>query len=160
MTYNIALLAGDGIGPEILASTQCVLDQACKAQGIALAYKNIEIGFNALAATGSTFPDSVPEALEDCNGIILGPVSHNAYPPRTQGGLNPSGELRKNLDLYANIRPARSRAGIPPRANRPLDLVIVRENTEGFYADRNMASGPAEHMVDRGCRHCLAPDNA
>ena len=147
MTYSIALLAGDGIGPEILASTQCVLDQACKAQGIALAYKNIEIGFNALAATGSTFPDSVPEALEDCNGIILGPVSHNAYPPRTQGGLNPSGELRKTLDLYANIRPARSRAGIPPRANKPLDLVIVRENTEGFYADRNMASGPAEHMV-------------
>ena len=117
MTYNIALLAGDGIGPEIIwHPLSSVLDQACKAQGIILAYKNIEIGFNALAATGSTFPDSVPEALEDCNGIILGPVSHNAYPPRTQGGLNPSGELRKTLDLYANIRPARSRAGIPPRA--------------------------------------------
>ena len=99
MTYSIALLAGDGIGPEILASTQCVLDQACKAQGIALAYKNIEIGFNALAATGSTFPDSVPEALEHCNGIILGPVSHNAYPPRTQGGTKPQWRVTKNPRL-------------------------------------------------------------
>ena len=147
MTYTIALLAGDGIGPEIIASTQQVLDQACAGQGIALTYKNVTIGFDALAATGSTFPKDVPKALEDCQGIILGPVSHNAYPPREQGGLNPSGELRKALDLYANIRPARTRASIQPRANKPLDLVIVRENTEGFYADRNMASGPAEHMV-------------
>ena len=147
MTYTIALLAGDGIGPEIIASTQQVLDHACAGQGIALTYKNVTIGFDALAAKGSTFPKDVPKALEDCQGIILGPVSHNAYPPREQGGLNPSGELRKALDLYANIRPARTRASIQPRANKPLDLVIVRENTEGFYADRNMASGPAEHMV-------------
>ncbi len=74
-------------------------------------------------------------------------MSHNAYPPRAEGGLNPSGELRKRLDLFANIRPARSRAGIPPRAGVPLDLVIVRENTEGFYADRNLHTGPGEIMV-------------
>jgi 3-isopropylmalate dehydrogenase len=73
-------------------------------------------------------------------------VSHNSYPPREQGGLNPSGELRKRLDLYANIRPARSRAGFPPRCGVPVDLVIVRENTEGFYADRSMHLGPGEFM--------------
>jgi 3-isopropylmalate dehydrogenase len=54
--------------------------------------------------------------------------------------------LRKRLDLFANIRPARSRAGFPPRCGVPVDLVIVRENTEGFYADRNMAHGPGEFM--------------
>ena len=78
--------------------------------------------------------------------MLLGPVSHNDYPPRGEGGLNPSGELRKRLDLYANIRPARSRAGFPPRCGSPVDLVIVRENTEGFYADRSMHPGPGELM--------------
>ena len=70
-------------------------------------------------------------------------MSHNDYPPVAQGGLNPSGELRKRLDLYANIRPARTRGGFPPRCGSPVDLVVVRENTEGFYADRNMFSGRA-----------------
>ena len=69
----------------------------------------------------------------------------NIRRPR-EGGLNPSGELRKRLDLYANIRPARSRAGFPPRCGEPVDLVIVRENTEGFYADRSMHLGPGEFM--------------
>jgi isocitrate/isopropylmalate dehydrogenase len=54
--------------------------------------------------------------------------------------------LRKRLDLYANIRPARSRAGIPPKCGTSIDLVIVRENTEGFYADRNMFLGSGEFM--------------
>jgi 3-isopropylmalate dehydrogenase len=73
-------------------------------------------------------------------------VSHNDYPPAAQGGLNPSGELRKRLDLFANIRPARSRGGFPPRCGSPVDLVIVRENTEGFYADRSMFLGSGEFM--------------
>ena len=80
------------------------------------------------------------------DGVLLGPVSHNEYPPAKEGGLNPSGELRKRLDLYANIRPARSRPGFPPRCGAPVDLVIVRENTEGFYADRSMHVGPGEFM--------------
>src|SRR5262249_1056198 len=80
------------------------------------------------------------------DGVILGPVSHNDYPPLAQGGLNPSGELRKRLDLFANIRPARSRGGFPPRCGSPVDLVIARENTEGFYADRSMFLGSGEFM--------------
>jgi 3-isopropylmalate dehydrogenase len=78
--------------------------------------------------------------------VLLGPVTTHEYPPRAQGGRNPSGELRKTLDLYANIRPARARAGFPPRCGKPIDLVIVRENTEGFYADRNMHLGLGEFM--------------
>jgi isocitrate dehydrogenase (NAD+) len=80
------------------------------------------------------------------DGVILGPVSHHDYPPASQGGINPSGGLRKRLDLFANIRPARSRPGFPPRCGKAVDLVIVRENTEGFYADRSMFLGNGEFM--------------
>jgi 3-isopropylmalate dehydrogenase len=88
----------------------------------------------------------VLEKAKAADGVLLGPVSHNDYPPVAEGGLNPSGELRKRLDLYANIRPARSREGFPPRCGSAADLVIVRENTEGFYADRSMHLGPGEFM--------------
>ena len=140
------MLAGDGIGPEISAATRCVLAATEQAYGFAITYEDIAIGHAALAAAGTTFPDTVMDAVRSCDGVVLGPVSHNDYPPRERGGLNPSGELRRRLDLYANIRPARSRGGIPPATGKPLDLVIVRENTEGFYADRNLFSGPGEFM--------------
>jgi 3-isopropylmalate dehydrogenase len=91
-------------------------------------------------------PDAAFAAAQQADGIILGPVSHNEYPPVAEGGLNPSGEMRKRLDLFANIRPARSRPGFPPRCGTPVDLVIVRENTEGFYADRSMFLGLGEIM--------------
>lgn len=146
MSLKLALLAGDGIGPEITASTKIVLDAADRAFGLGISWLDVVIGFDALKASGSTFPDSAYNAVRGCDGLILGPVSHNAYPPRAEGGLNPSGELRKRLDLFANIRPARSRAGIAPRTGVPLDLVVVRENTEGFYADRNMFQGAGEVM--------------
>jgi isocitrate/isopropylmalate dehydrogenase len=143
---EVAILPGDGIGPEISAATLIVLDAAAARFGLEFAYREIEIGFASHKITGSTFPDSAFEEARECDAIILGPVSHNDYPARADGGLNPSGELRKRLDLYANIRPARTRANIDPRGGQPLDLVIVRENTEGFYADRNMFSGPGEFM--------------
>lgn len=143
---RIAALAGDAIGPEIVAATRQTMDAALAAAGTAVAWLEVTIGFDALNASGSTLPDAAYAAIADCDGIVLGPVSHNDYPPRDRGGLNPSGELRRRLDLYANVRPARTRAGIPPAAGQPLDLVIMRENTEGFYADRNMASGPGELM--------------
>jgi 3-isopropylmalate dehydrogenase len=80
--------------------------------------------------------------------MVLGPVSHSDYPPRAQGGINLSGELRIQLDLYANIRPSRSREGLRHWGRTPMDLVIVRENTEGFYSDRNMHMGIGEFMPD------------
>jgi 3-isopropylmalate dehydrogenase len=88
----------------------------------------------------------VLEACKAADGIVIGPVSHLDYPPRAQGGANPSGDMRIALDLYANIRPARSRRGLPHWGRTPMDLVIVRENTEGFYADRNMHLGIGEFM--------------
>ena len=147
MTCRIALLPGDGIGPEIVDATRSVLDLVSRRFNLGLAFETIAVGFDALEQSGSTFPEAVMERLAPCAGIVLGPVSHNSYPSREEGGLNPSGELRKRLQLFANIRPARTRADIPPRAGKPLDLVIVRENTEGFYADRNLYRGPGEILV-------------
>ena len=143
---TLALLDGDGIGPEIAAATQAVLEAADRRFGLGLEYRRIAVGFAALAESGSTFPDTALAAVRECDGIVLGPVSHNEYPPASEGGLNPSGQLRKHLDLYANIRPARTIDGIEPPCGKTFDLVIARENTEGFYADRSMHQGDGEFM--------------
>ncbi|MDI3470952.1 MAG: 3-isopropylmalate dehydrogenase [Pseudolabrys sp.] len=145
-SLNLLVLDGDGIGPEIVAATLQVLRAAQTTFGFDLDYTRADIGWAAHRKSGTTCPDDIFERARQADGVILGPVSHNDYPPREQGGLNPSGELRRRLDLYANIRPARSRPGFPPRCGAPVDLVIVRENTEGFYADRSMHLGPGEYM--------------
>lgn len=150
MALHLLYLPGDGIGPEIVSATEAVLEAANAAFDLGLERSSMDIGFAALAATGSTIPDDVIAAARKADGVILGPVSHNAYPPVAEGGLNPSGVLRGSLDLYANIRPARSRAGLPSPIARPVDLVVVRENLEGFYADRNMHLGPGEFMPEPG----------
>ncbi len=143
---QLLVMEGDGIGPEISAATVAVLRAADHRFGLGLSFTSALIGFAALRAQGSTLPPAALEAARAADGVILGPVSHNDYPPVGEGGLNPSGELRRRLDLYANIRPARTRGGFPPRCGAPVDLVIVRENTEGFYADRSMFSGSGEFM--------------
>jgi 3-isopropylmalate dehydrogenase len=139
---KLVVLPGDGIGPEICAVTLAIL----KKLDLGLAFEEHEVGLASLKREGTTFPAKVLEACRAADGVIIGPVSHLDYPPRAQGGANPSGELRIALDLYANIRPARSRKGLRHWGRTPMDLVIVRENTEGFYADRNMQLGIGEFM--------------
>jgi isocitrate/isopropylmalate dehydrogenase len=143
---RIVVMEGDGIGPEITAATMAVLRAADDLFKLGLSFTPVAIGLAALRAQGTTLPQAAVDAAKAADGVILGPVSHNDYPPLAQGGLNPSGELRKRLDLFANIRPARSRGGFPPRCGSPVDLVIARENTEGFYADRSMFLGSGEFM--------------
>ncbi len=143
---RLVVMQGDGIGPEITEATMAVLQAANRGFELALAFEPVSIGLAALRMHGTTLPDAAAAAATAAAGVILGPVSHNEYPPLAQGGLNPSGELRKRLDLYANIRPARSRGGFPPRCGSAVDLVIARENTEGFYADRSMFAGSGEFM--------------
>ena len=143
---ELLVLDGDGIGPEIMAATLAVLRAADAKFGLALAFEVAAVGLAALRAEGTTLPQAVIDKAKAADGVVLGPVSHHEYPPLAKGGRNPSGELRKILELYANIRPARSREGFPPRCGKPVDLVIVRENTEGFYADRNMHLGSGEFM--------------
>lgn len=143
---ELLVLPGDGIGPEITAATCSVLDAANTAFSLGLRLTEADIGLRALDTLGTTFPDTIEALARSADGVILGPVSHNVYPPAAQGGHNPSAQLRKRLDLYANIRPARTREGLPAPCAKPFDLVIVRENTEGFYADRSMHLGPGEFM--------------
>jgi isocitrate/isopropylmalate dehydrogenase len=143
---SLLMLEGDGIGPEITAAMKAALAAARERFGLAFDIQEAKIGFAALETEGSTFPESVGEAAKRADGVIMGPVSHNDYPPRAEGGLNPSGEMRKRLELFSNLRPARTRPGLPSPTGREFDLVIVRENTEGFYADRTMFQGNGEFM--------------
>jgi isocitrate/isopropylmalate dehydrogenase len=143
---HLVVMEGDGIGPEISAATLDVLRAADRRFGLAFEFSSATIGFPALRQHGTTFPAAALDAAKAADGVILGPVSHNDYPPVAEGGLNPSGEMRKRLDLFANIRPALTRGGFPARCGVPVDLVIVRENTEGFYADRSMFVGSGEFM--------------
>ena len=143
---KFVVLPGDGIGPEISESTIQVLEVLNRKLELGITFETHEIGLSRLAKDGSTFPDEVLDAARAADGIILGPVSHSDYPSRDKGGINGSAHLRVQLDLYANIRPCRSREGIANYGRTPLDLVIVRENTEGFYADRTMYMGTGEFM--------------
>src|ERR1017187_3795704 len=143
---RLLVLEGDGISPEITAATLDVLRAADATFALGLTYETAAIGWAAHQAGGTTFPQSAFDAAKAADGVAPGPGAPNDEPAPAQGGLNPSGEWRKRLDLYANIRPARWRAGFPPRCGSPVDLVIVRENTEGCYADRSMHLGPGEFM--------------
>lgn len=142
---NILVLPGDGIGPEITDATLAVLERVNEKLGLGLEWRVQDIGLTTLRTHGSTLPADVLDAARRADGIILGPVSHLDYPERDQGGINPSGELRVKLDLFANIRPAKSRLGMG-LTGKPVDLVIYRECTEGFYADRNMYEGSGDFM--------------
>lgn len=148
--HRLLCLDGDGIGPEIMASTLAVLAAVEPALQRRLETERRPIGFSALKTDGSTIPDPVIDAALSADGVILGPVSHNEYPPVSEGGLNPSGLLRKALDLHANIRPAATWDGLDAPSRVPFDLVVMRENLEGFYADRNMYQGGGEFMPEPG----------
>ncbi|MEE8350600.1 MAG: isocitrate/isopropylmalate family dehydrogenase [Rhodospirillales bacterium] len=142
---KILVLPGDGIGPEITAAAMTALTALNDKLSLKLDFTERALGLEVLAKEGSTLPDSLIEEIKKADGVIMGPVDTYAYPPKEEGGINPSAALRKELDLYANIRPSRARAGVPA-LTPDMDLVIARENTEGFYADRNMFSGSGEFM--------------
>lgn len=144
---KILVLPGDGIGREITPATLSVLEAADSVLQMGLEFEMMEIGLASLAASGSTCPDAVMKRIPEVDGVILGPVSHYIYPPRDQGGINPSAELRVAFELNANIRPCRSHPEFSI-LRKPMDLIIVRECTEGFYSDRNMFRGIPEFMSD------------
>ena len=139
---KLLVLPGDGIGPEITAATLAVLDAASRRFGLGLSYEQRDIGLASLRAQGTTLPEGILARAREVEGVVLGPISHLDYPPADKGGINVSAAFRVRHDLYANVRPARSRAGL----GRPMDLVIMRECTEGFYPDRNMYQGSGEFM--------------
>ncbi len=142
---NIVVMPGDDIGPEIVRAALAALNAADEAFSLGLRLNTVDVGMASYRAHGTTLTDAALQAAIDADGVVLGPCGMTDYPPRDQGGVNVPGTIRKRLELYANLRPARSRPGVPD-ARRKLDVLIVRENTEGFYADRNMFQGIAEFM--------------
>ncbi|EME21852.1 isocitrate/isopropylmalate dehydrogenase family protein [Rhodococcus triatomae] len=145
-SLRLGLLVGDGIGHEIVPDTRRVVDTAVSAVGHdAIAWVELPIGFDAIDSHGTPIPEETLAALQGLDGWVLGPHDSAAYPEQFRGDLTPGGTIRKRFGLFANIRPARAHAGVA--ATVPdMDLVIVRENTEGFYADRNMHVGSGEFM--------------
>jgi 3-isopropylmalate dehydrogenase len=142
---RLLVLPCDGIGPEITAATMEVLRATDQAFNLGLTYDYDDVGFPSLEKYGTTLRDETIEKAKAYDGIILGPQSHMDYPPRDKGGPNVSAGFRVRLDLYANVRPARSRPFLNNGA-KTMDLVIMREATEGFYPDRNMFKGLGEFM--------------
>ena len=142
---RIMVLPTDGIGPEITDATMKVLEAANRAYGLGLSFDYEDAGFTSLEKYGTTLRQETLEKAKTYDGIILGPQSHMDYPAREKGGVNVSAGFRVGLDLYANVRPARSRPFLD-RGNKNMDLVIMREATEGFYPDRNMHKGIGEFM--------------
>ncbi len=145
---RIMTLPCDGIGPEIMAATLDVVEAANARYDLGLTFHEEESGFPSLEKYGITLREEVLDrARTEFDGVILGTQSHMDYPPVAEGGRNVSAGFRIGLDLYANVRPARSREFLPSKAPG-MDLVIMREATEGFYPDRNMFKGVGEMMPD------------
>ncbi|HCI80788.1 MAG TPA: 3-isopropylmalate dehydrogenase [Ktedonobacter sp.] len=146
-TYRIGVMRGDGIGPEIVQACVTIFESAmCLTPTISYELVECPMGLDAIRRYGSALPDESRALLKTCDCWIMGPHDNASYPAEERKKhRNPSGELRHSLDLYANIRPSRALPGIDAVAPH-MDLVIVRENTEEFYPDRNMVVGSGESM--------------
>ena len=125
MTHKICLLPGDGIGPEVIDCAEQVL----RALTLDLEFTRAEIGFGAYERLGTPLPDSTLEEIRLSSAALFGAVT---TPPNLPGYFSPVVRMRQSLELYANLRPCQS---IPHESSRPnIDLLIVRENTEGLYS--------------------------
>ncbi len=144
-TLRLAVLKGDGIGPEVVDSAVEVLSVAAKRNSLDLDLVDLPIGLQAYNKMGRTLPPETLEGMKKCDGWILGPLASGTYPKDDKDYPMASGKIRKAFDLFANIRPIRSLVG---DENEKIDLVIVRENTEDFYPDRNLFKGYGEFWPD------------
>ena len=119
---RLAWIGGDGIGPEVVDAAVRVVNAVC---GERIEWIEAEMGWRSFERSGTALPAATVEALEGCTGALFGAVSSPSH--AVDGYRSPIVELRRRLDLYANVRPLRGGA---------VDAVVVRENTEGLYAGR------------------------
>jgi len=131
LTYNITLIPGDGIGPQVTEAAKMVLE----ASGVKINWEIVEAGEKVIEKYGTPLPDYVIDSIKRNRVALKGPVTT----PVGTGFRSINVALRKALNLYANVRPVKSYKGVPSRYEG-IDLVIVRENTEGLYSG-------IEHMV-------------
>ncbi len=138
----IGILNGDDIGHEIVPASVEVARAAAARHGLRIDWRPMPIGRTALDSHNSTMPAGTLDALGRMDGFILGPIGHRDYPKVPQA-INPHPILRKHFNLFANVRPTRSFPGLGA-LHENVDLVIVRENNEGFQPDRNVVAGCGE----------------
>jgi 3-isopropylmalate dehydrogenase len=139
---QLGILLGDDIGLEVVPEAVKVVDAAARGAGLPIDWRDVPIGRHALDLFGTTLPDGTLATLEAFDGWILGPIGHREY-PKIPSAINPHPILRKHFDLFANIRPTKSYRSLPS-LHQDVDLVIVRENNEGFQPDRNVVAGSGE----------------
>ena len=125
MTHRVTLIPGDGIGPEVSAAVLRLIE----ATGVKIEWERFIVGGHAQDLAGSTLPDAVIESIRRNKVALKGPVET----PVGGGFESVNVRLRKVLDLYANLRPVRNLPGVESRFG-DIDLIIVRENTEGLYS--------------------------
>jgi isocitrate dehydrogenase (NAD+) len=126
MTQTITVIRGDGIGPEIMDATLKVLD----AMGLGLSYEFADAGLAALEAQGELLPASTMDSIRRNRVALKSPLTT----PVGEGFSSINVEMRKRFDLYANVRPAKSFPNTKSRFPSGIDLITVRENTEGAYS--------------------------
>ena len=134
--YHVALYPGDGIGPEVIDATVAVLDAVERGGGFRINYERFDWGMPHYEQHGRVAPDDFLSTLRRFDAILLGAVGWPARLP-DHVTLAPLIRMRQAFDLYACVRPARTFHGVPNplRSQEPIDLVVVRENSEGEYVD-------------------------
>ncbi|EEH45136.1 homoisocitrate dehydrogenase [Paracoccidioides brasiliensis Pb18] len=135
-TLRIGLIPGDGIGREVIPAGRRLLEALPSSLGLKFSFVDLEAGFDTFKKTGAALPDKTVEVLKkECDGALFGAVSSPST--KVAGYSSPIVALRKRLDLYANVRPVRTTTG---SSGTPIDLVIVRENTEDLYVKEEKTS--------------------
>jgi homoisocitrate dehydrogenase len=138
---SICLIPGDGVGQEVIPAAAEVL----RALALNLTFTTAEAGWTCFQKRGDAIPDETIEAVAQADATLFGAVSSPSA--KVEGYRSPILHLRKRFDLYANLRPTNSLAGSFSRPN--IDLLVVRENTEGMYAGRERHEGPDTAIAER-----------
>lgn len=162
MNYKIALIRGDGIGPEVVGEAVKVLEQVGKKFGHTFTYTDVLMGGCAIDAVGKSYPDGTAEACKACDAVLLGAVGGPKWGHSTAPEKRPETALlsiRKDLGLYANLRPAALRPALADAcplkketADKGIDLMMVRELTGGIYfgqKERYQTEDRGEEASDR-----------
>ena len=145
------VIEGDGIGHEVIPAALAVLQRVVPELEVVLA----EAGWDCFQRNGVSVPDETLAAIRACRAALFGAVSSPSY--KVAGYRSAIITMRQALDLYANIRPVQSMPGLSPRPG--IDLVVVRENTEGLYAGRERMEGEtaiAERVISRAASRRIA----
>jgi isocitrate dehydrogenase (NAD+) len=129
---RVTLIPGDGIGPEVTEAARRVIE----ATGVAIEWDRQDMGAGAFSRIGNPLPPATLEAIRASRVALKGPIET----PVTSGLRSSNLTLRQGLDLFANVRPCRLYPGVPSRYDR-VDLIVVRENTEGMYTGVELELG-------------------